>query len=99
MSKQSKGPKGWEEILFEDLEALDDIPRFLALGEAISRINPVLSRLAAMRRDVAVNLIESGAYGYTDFAATVGFRVQTVRRLVDEGRAQRRSEEEIEEAA
>jgi division protein CdvB (Snf7/Vps24/ESCRT-III family) len=98
LSKQSKSPRGWEEILFDDLENLEDVPRFLALGEAISRINPVLSRLAQMRREVAVSLIESGQYGYTDFAATVGFRVQTVRRLVDEGRAQRRSEE-LDEAA
>ena len=98
MSKQSTR-KGWEEILFEDLERLDDIPRFLALGEVISRINPVLSRLAALRRDVAVNLIESGQYRYEELAATVGQRVQTVRRLVDEGRQQRRSEAQLDEAA
>jgi DNA-directed RNA polymerase specialized sigma24 family protein len=102
LSKQSKDQKGWEETLFDDLEGLDDIPRFLALGEAISRINPVLSRLAAQRREVAMRLIESGQYSYSELAATVGFRVQTVRRLVDEGRAQRRTEEleeDLDEAA
>lgn len=98
MNKQSKDPRGWEEILFEDLERLDDIPRVLAIGEAISRINPVLSRLAALRREVMVGLIESKEYRYEELAATVGFRVQTVRRLVDEGRAQRRTEA-LEEAA
>jgi DNA-directed RNA polymerase specialized sigma24 family protein len=98
LSRQSKDPRGWEEILFDDLEDLDDIPRFLALGEAISRMNPVLSRLAAMRRDIAVRLIESGQYEYSELAAMVGFRVRTVRRLVDEGRAQRRTEQ-LEEAA
>jgi DNA-directed RNA polymerase specialized sigma24 family protein len=98
LSKQSKDLRGWEETLFEDLDELEDIPRFLALGEAISRINPVLSRLAAERREVAVHLIETGQYGYSELAATVGFRVQTVRRLVDEGRAQRRTEA-LDEAA
>ena len=97
MSKQSKD-RGWEEILFDDLEKLEDIPKVLALGEAISRINPVLSRLAHERRQVMVRLIESGAYRYEELAATVGFRVQTVRRLVDEGRAQRRTEA-LEDAA
>ena len=97
MSKQSKD-RGWEEILFDDLGKLEDIPRVLALGEAISRINPVLSRLAHDRRQVMVQLIESGAYRYEELAATVGFRVQTVRRLVDEGRAQRRTEA-LEDAA
>lgn len=93
MSNKSKEPRDWEAILFDDLAALDDIPRVLAIGEAISRINPVLSRLARDRRDVMVNLIENKEYGYSELAHTVGFRVQTVRRLVDEGRAQRRAEE------
>lgn len=98
MSRHLKEHKGWEEILFEDLAKLEDIPRVLALGEAISRINPVLSRLARERREAMVRLIESGTYRYENLAATVGFRVQTVRRLVDEGRAQRRTEQ-LEDAA
>jgi DNA-directed RNA polymerase specialized sigma24 family protein len=99
LTRQSRERKGWEEILFDDLEKLEAIPRFLALGEAISRINPVLSRLAAMRREVAVDLIESKQYRYEELAAEVGFRVQTVRRLVDEGRAQRRADHDLGEAA
>ncbi len=98
MSRQSKERRDWEAILFDDLGKLEDIAQFLAYGETISRVNPVLSRLAAERRDVAVRLIESGTYNYSELAATVGLRVQAVRRLVDEGRAQRRAED-LEEAA
>lgn len=93
MSKQSKEPRDWEAILFDDLDRLDDITRLLALGEAISRMNPVLTRLARERRELVVDLIETKKYDYSTLAHTAGFRVQTVRRLVDEGRAQRRSEE------
>lgn len=99
MSSKSKAPVGWEETLFRDLAGMDDIPRVHALGEAISRINPVLSELARQRREVLMDLIESGAYKYESLAATVGMRVQTVRRLVDEARAQRRTEEHEAEAA
>lgn len=99
MTKQSKEPEGWEEILFFDLDKLAPIPRVHALGEAISRINPVLSELARRRREVLMDLIESGAYKYETLAATVGMRVQTVRRLVDEARAQRRTDEHEAEAA
>lgn len=90
MKKQLTEPRTWEETLFDDLEGLGDIARIQALGEAISRMNPVSSALAAQRRMVMVNLIESGQYNATSLAQTIGFRVQTVRRLVDEGRAQRR---------
>lgn len=99
MIKQSPEPRGWEETLFSDLDELDQIPRVHALGEAISRINPVLSELARRRRQVMMDLIESGIYSYPTLAATVGMRVQTVRRLVDEARAQRRTDEAEDEAA
>lgn len=99
MTKQSQVPKGWEETLFTDLEELDEIPRVHALGEAISRINPVLSELARRRRQVLLDLIESGTYNYPSLAATVEMRVQTVRRLVDEARAQRRTDDADTEAA
>lgn len=99
MTKQSPDLRGWEETLFSDLEDLDPIPRVHALGEAISRINPVLSELARNRRQVMMDLIESGKYTYPTLAATVGMRVQTVRRLVDEARAQRRTDEAEDEAA
>jgi DNA-directed RNA polymerase specialized sigma24 family protein len=99
LPKQSQEPRGWEETLFSDLEKLDPIPRVHALGEAISRINPVLSELARNRRQVMMDLIESGDYSYPTLAHTVGMRVQTVRRLVDEARAQRRTEEADAEAA
>ena len=93
MTNKSQAAKDWEETLFSDLEELDPIPRVHALGEAISRINPVLSELARRRREVLLDLIESGAYNYPALASTVEMRVQTVRRLVDEGRAQRRTDE------
>lgn len=99
MTKQSTDQMGWEETLFTDLEELDPIPRVHALGEAISRINPVLSELARLRRQVMMDLIESGDYQYPSLAHTVGMRVQTVRRLVDEARAQRRTDEANAEAA
>jgi hypothetical protein len=98
LRKLSEKIKSWEETLFDDLEDLDDVDRILALGEAISRMNPVSSALAARRRMVMVNLIESGQYSATSLAQTIGFRVQTVRRLVDEGRAQRRMDV-LDEAA
>lgn len=93
MTKQSQKTEGWEETLFNDLAELDPIERVQALGEAISRINPVLSQLARDRRQVMMDLIESGTYRYETLAPTVGMRVQTVRRLVDEARAQRRTDE------
>lgn len=93
MTKQLQETKGWEETLFSDLAELDPIDRVQALGEAISRINPVLSQLARDRRQVMMDLIESGTYRYETLAPTVGMRVQTVRRLVDEARAQRRTDE------
>ena len=99
MTKNSRTQVGWEEILFTDLEELDPIPRVHALGEAISRINPVLSELARRRRKVLLDLIDSGAYNYPALAATVEMRVQTVRRLVDEARAQLRTDEAGQEAA
>ena len=99
MSSKLKAPVGWEETLFHDLAALDSISRVHALGEAISRINPVLSALARDRRNILMDLIESGEHNYSSLAATVGMRVQTVRRLVDEARAQRRSDEGEAEAA
>ena len=92
MSKLNE-PMGWEETLFHDLEGMEPIPRVHALGEYISRINPVLSTLARMRREVLMDMIESQDYNYPSLASTVGMRVQTVRRLVDEARAQRRLDE------
>ncbi len=99
MSNKSKAPLGWEETLFHDLAELDEIDRVHALGEAISRINPVLSALAKDRREILMDLIESGQHNYSSLASTVGMRVQTVRRLVDEARAQRRTDEADAEAA
>lgn len=93
MSSTLKKPVGWEETLFSDLAQLDPIERVHALGEAISRMNPVLSALARDRRELLVEEIESGRYDYSSLAARVGMRVQTVRRLVDEARASRRADQ------
>lgn len=91
---------GWEETLWAELDALSETERIVVAGEVVTRIGQsVLPLLGRERRVTAVKLIESKAYSYSSLAESIGSRIGTVTRLVEEGRRILRDEAEVEAAA
>lgn len=84
---------GWEEQLWNELEAASPEQRIIMAGEVITRMSQnLLPLLGRERRLLAVALIQGGEFTYTSLAETIGARTGTVQRLVEEGRRLRKEE-------
>jgi hypothetical protein len=89
----------WEEALWAEIRAQPDAHQITVAGEIIAEMQRrVVRDLAEFRRTKAVELIESGEYNYGSLADEIGNHAGTIRRLVEEGRAQRR-ERDAQQAA
>jgi DNA-directed RNA polymerase specialized sigma24 family protein len=84
---------GWEEALWDELDALPEAERIVAMAETITRMSQhLLPLLGRERRTLAVKLIEGKTYSYSSLAESIGSRIGTVQRLVEEGRRLLREE-------
>jgi len=83
----------WEEAMWAELDALPEAERIVAMAENITRMSQhLLPLLGRERRTLAVQLIESKKYSYSSLAESIGSRIGTVQRLVEEGRRLLREE-------
>lgn len=86
-------PETWKDLLRAELQALPPEERFLRAGEYISWITyTLLPDLGAQRRDCIVDLFDLNHWGTDKIATFFGMRRSTVVRLLDEGRAARKSQ-------
>lgn len=86
----------WEETMWAELEALPEAERIVAIAENITRMSQgLLPLLGDERRLLAVRLVESKRYSIATLADSIGSRVGTVQRLVEEGRRLLRDRAEI----
>ncbi len=84
---------GWEEAMWAELDALPEAERIVVMAENITRMSQhLLPLLGRERRTLAVKLIESKTYSYSSLAESIGSRIGTVQRLVEEGRRLLREE-------
>ena len=84
---------GWEEAMWAELDALPEAERIVVMAENITRMSQHLQPLLGReRRTLAVKLIESKKYSYSSLAESIGSRIGTVQRLVEEGRRLLREE-------
>lgn len=81
----------WEEMMWAELEALPETEQIITCGEWITHITQkILPDLGKRRRETVVNLLEGPDMDYSKLADTIGARRQTIVRLAEEGRADRR---------
>lgn len=81
----------WQEAVWEELEALEPLERFVACGAWITQMQQeVVPELAERRRLALVQAAEDYDNDYLKLAELIGTRKSAVERLVNEGRAVRR---------
>lgn len=81
----------WEEMMWAELEALPETEQIITCGEWITHITQkILPDLGKRRRETVVSLLEGPDMDYSKLADTIGARRQTIVRLAEEGRADRR---------
>ncbi len=86
----------WEEAMWAELDALPEAQRIVAIAENITRMSQtLLPQLGDERRLLAVQLIESKRYTAATLADSIGSRIGTVQRLLEEGRRLLRDRAEI----
>jgi DNA-directed RNA polymerase specialized sigma24 family protein len=86
----------WEEAMWAELDALPEAQRIVAIAENITRMSQgLLPLLGDERRLLAVQLVESKKYTYATLAESIGSRIGTVQRLVEEGRRILRDRAEV----
>jgi len=84
----------WEEAMWAELKEQPDAQQLVAATEYIATMSRKLLRdLGNFRRQKAIELIDSGQYTYGSLADEIGTHAGTVRRLVEEGRANQRDQE------
>lgn len=81
----------WEQVLAQELEALEPVPRMIRYSELIMYVTrELLARLAEERRDLLLQILEDPAIDDTALAEMIGTRRTTIRRLKVEARARLR---------
>lgn len=86
----------WEEAMWAELDALPEAERIVSIAEIITRMSQtLLPQLGDERRMLAVELVESGRYSAATLADSIGSRIGTIQRLLEEGRRLRRDRAEI----
>lgn len=86
----------WEEAMWAELDALPEAERIVSIAEIITRMSQtLLPQLGDERRMLAVELVESHRYTAATLADSIGSRIGTIQRLLEEGRRLRRDRAEI----
>lgn len=78
----------WQDVMWDELEVMDPLERFVACGEWITTMQQTLvPQLSVKRRVDLAQACEERGNDYLQVAELVGSRKTTVERLVNEGRA------------
>lgn len=86
----------WEQVMWDELAAMDPVDQYVATGEWITRMTQVLlPRLGTVRRQAVLAAVGREGWDAVRLAETVGARPTTIKRLVEEGRAARRETEAV----
>lgn len=81
----------WQEELWAELDAKDDLEQFTTAGDWIDYVTHILSpALGERRRQKVLEVLSKQGWDYTTFAEMTGSRRQTIKRLAEEGRTQAR---------
>lgn len=84
---------GWEEVMWEELDAQPEPEQIITTGVWITRMQQiVVAQLAARRRTLVLDLLGQG-WDATRIAEEIGSRRNTITRLAEEGRAALREKE------
>lgn len=90
----------WQHVMLAELDAMDPLDDYTTCGEWITVMQQELVPMLAERRRLKlIEAAEANGGDYYEIAEKVGSRKATIERLVNEGRAQRRSREEHRHAA
>ena len=84
----------WQEALWAELDAMDDIEQIKVSGAWIEEVTHVISpALARRRRQKVREVLSKPDMDATTLAETIGTRRSTITRLNEEARANLREEE------
>jgi hypothetical protein len=84
----------WQETLWAELDAMDDIEQIKTSGAWIEEVTHVISpALAARRRQKVRTVLLQDGMDATVLAETIGSRRSTIKRLDEEARANQREQD------
>lgn len=84
----------WQETMWAELEAMDDVDQIVASGEWITIMTQtLLPALGQRRRRKILEVLNRPEWDKTRLAETIGSRSATINRLAEEGRAMIRESE------
>lgn len=90
---------GWEEQLWKEIDSVPATEQIVLTGDIITKVTRILlPALGNRRRAKVVALVDSGMTA-VQVAESIGARPSTVSRLLEEGRKNRRMEQEERRAA
>jgi len=85
----------WEDAMWAELEEMDPLARHVACGEWITMMQQeIVPALSVRRRLDLVDAAIAYEHDYLLIAEMIGSRKATVERLVNEGRAYQREQEQ-----
>lgn len=81
----------WVEALWAELDGKEDVDQITSSGEWIVTITQqLLPALGARRREKVLAVLDNPEWDYTRLAESIGSRTTAIKRLAEEGRANRR---------